>query len=289
MNVCPMSIFEGATSRLRSNERVGQVARSVIRLTRLLQSPFLGPRRFQAYGLGMVKSGTHSMAEIFKPHYRSAHEPEAADLIDLILEVDEGTRDPKDLAHYVRKVDKRWHLEFNSSQLNYYFIDLLVEEFPDAKFIHTWREPYSWLDSMINQQLARGCSESTKQHRDFRFGTRTGHPRQEKPLAELLGLYTLAGYWSYWSRHNQKILDSVPFERLLVIDTHEISAAIPRIAQFLDIPSGTLNVTASHAYKAKKHYHVLSTIDQNYLSETLEEHCGNLLAEFHTRRNLSLE
>ena len=46
----------------------------------------------------------------------------------------------------------RW-LELDSSALNYFFLDIFVDRFPESRFVLTLREPLSWLDSVFNQFL----------------------------------------------------------------------------------------------------------------------------------------
>ncbi len=262
--------------RLRSIETLGRVARPLLRGLRAARGPFLRRRAFHAYCAGMAKSGTHSIAGIFGGH-RAAHEPEAAELIDRVLAVAAGRGDDADLRRYVRQADRRLRLEMSSSQLNYFVIDHLVEEFPRARFILTVREPRSWLESMINQQLGRPCPERWRRLRDLRLGAPGGHPEAEQPLAEL-GLYTLEGYLSYWAAHNRGIVRRVPRDRLLVVDTREIEAAIPRMAEFVGVPAATLDAGAAHAFKTKKRYDVLKRMDRGYIERMLDEHCGALRA-----------
>lgn len=178
----------------------------------------------------------------------------------------------------MRKIsDKQLQLELSSSQLNYFILDILVSEFTQANFILTIRDCYSWLDSFINHQLSRNCSPEWKKLRDIRFKSgQFQYVQQKRPLEER-GLYTLDGYFSYWAEHNRKVLTTVPKERLLVVRTHEIAKAIEQIADFVDVPTNTLNAEKSHSFKTHNKFNILSEIDKDFLEQKVYQHCKVLM------------
>lgn len=242
--------------------------------------PLLQPRRFQAYCLGTAKSGTHSMAAIFRPHYRAIHEPENQSLIRMVLAAEKGIDHQEKLVQYVRNRDRNLWLELDSSQVNYFLLDVLLSEFPKAKFILTIRDCYSWLDSFTNHQLSRRCSPDWQKLRELRFGHGKFEYAEEEQILLQNGLYTLDGYLSYWATHNREVLAKVPQDRLLVIKTKDISQQLGEIADFLSIRPQTLNVDSSHSFKARKHFNILSEIDQEFLSKKVNQHCQSIMDQF---------
>jgi hypothetical protein len=250
--------------------------RRLLRIVRTVSSPFLRPRTFQAFGVGMAKSGTHSLSAIFRRHHRSAHEPEEDLLIEHILGVADGRISTVVVERYLTEADKRLKLEMNASLLNYFVLHLLVEMFGEARFILTVRPPLKWLESMINQQLGTPCPVRWQRLRDLRFGNPATIPAKEHALEER-GLYTLAGYLSYWARHNRDVLQQVPDDRLLVVETNRLASSIGRIAEFVGVPTSTLNAHDAHAFTAKRHFDVLSEMDQGYLEETADRICGDVV------------
>jgi hypothetical protein len=160
--------------------------------------------------------------------------------VDVILGCLAGRIDDEELRRFVIERDRRLRLDVDSSFLNIYLLDQLVELFPDAKFILTIRNPYAWLDSMVNQQLSRKRSPKWSQLRDsvFRPDLFT-HSNEELALKEE-GLYTLDGYLSGWTRHNRKVIDTVPKERLLIVRTDMISESIDDFAAFAGVSEGDL-------------------------------------------------
>ncbi|NBB85245.1 MAG: hypothetical protein GVY12_03350 [Bacteroidetes bacterium] len=242
--------------------------------------PILTPRRTQTYCVGAAKTGTSSIAAAFADRLRSRHEADDREIIGLIFQFRSGNIGNDDVKAYLRRRDRRLRLEIDSSQLNYFFLRQLVEVFPDAKFILTIRNPYAWVDSFINHQLGRGVSKEWKRLRDLRFQPeRFDHPPEEEALAKK-GLYTLDGYFSYWARHNEHVLETVPDSRLLVLRTTEITERANEIAAFAGVEPSAANQKRSHANKARSKFGVLAKVDQEYLAEKVETYCGDLMKQY---------
>ncbi|OGL42200.1 MAG: hypothetical protein A2043_06700 [Candidatus Schekmanbacteria bacterium GWA2_38_9] len=240
----------------------------------------MNPHKAHLYCVGTAKSGTHSIEAIFRGQLRSAHEAESNKVIDTILDVSAGRIDDEELRHYVLKRDRRLWLDVDSSQLNFFLLDKLVELFSDAKFILTIRNPYAWLDSFINHQLAYKSSDKWIQLRDLRFRPDIyTHSQGELALKEK-GLYTLDGYFSYWAHHNRTVIETVPEDRLLIVRTDKISECIEEIAAFAGVSKSNLNQEQSHTFKARAKFHLLDKVDQEYLEYKAKEHCGDLSDRF---------
>lgn len=259
--------------------------RTTDKLLSAISSTFLyrlmTPRNTHLYGIGTAKSGTHSIEAVFGDQLRSAHEPENIKIIDIILDHAAGRIDDTELCHYVLKRDRRLWLDMDSSQLNFFLLDQLVELFSDARFILTIRNPYSWLDSFINHQLAyKDISHKWIQLRDLRFRPDLYTHHAEELILKENGLYTLDGYLSYWAHHNQTVIDTIPENRLLIIRTDKISQHIEEIAAFAGISKSNLKQENSHTFKAKEKFHLLDKLDQEYLEQKVNEHCGDLMLEY---------
>lgn len=257
---------------------------TIARLKTLLLSKLLFrlryPRKTHLYGVGTGKSGTHSLAAIFSDHLRTAHEPERAKVIDVILAVSAGRINEEELRRYVLERDRRLWLEVDSSHLNFFLLDQLVELFSDAKFILTIRNPYAWIDSLINMQLGFERFKKWIQLHNLRFRPDLhAHIQLEAPLKEK-GLYTLDGYLAYWARHNRTVIDRVPKDRLLIIRTDKLAESMGEIAKFAGVSRSILNEERSHMFKAEKKFNVLRELDQNYLGDKMAQHCGDLIGEF---------
>ena len=249
----------------------------------ILSTPLLRliiPRKAHLYCVGTAKSGTHSIASIFGDQLRSAHEPESSEVIDMILDLAIGRIGDEDLRRYVLRRDRRLMLEVDSSQLNFFLLDKLVEIFPDAKFILTIRNPCAWLDSFINHQLSRQASDKWKKLRDFRFRPDLYTHSQAEQILKKRGLYTLDGYLSYWAHHNRTVIDTIPKDRLLIVRTDKISECADEIVTFSGVSGSNFRQGKSHILSNKPKLHLLDEIEREYLECKIKEHCGELMARF---------
>jgi hypothetical protein len=236
--------------------------------------------RRRIFCVGMAKSGTHSVAEMFGDGVRSKHEPTATELLRRILLFLDGRIAGEDLTSYIRERDKALCLDIDSSQLNFFVLDILVREFPTARFVLTVRDPYSWLNSFIDDSLRRTTSADWIRLRDVRFRRNTfRHPREEQALQEH-GLYTLDGYLSYWTMHNDKVLSSIPREQLLVLQTDQITERAGELADFAGVARSSIRLGRSHAFKNPQKFGILQKIDRNYLQRKVTLHCGQLMQRF---------
>jgi hypothetical protein len=225
---------------------------------------------------------------MFESTYRSAHEPEMDATLDAILDAQSGEGSTVDLQAFVTAQDRKLWLEMNSSQLNFFLLPALLECFPEAKFILTIRNPYDWLDSFINHQLSRPLEEEFdrdtarrwRKYRQMRFQREMDqhHPEDKKLLEK--GLFTLDGYLSYWARHNHRALSVIPPLRLLVVRTQDISQSPEKIAEFLGIPSSSLDTGHMHANRARERHGVLEELDPKHLDTVVDRHCQPLMNQF---------
>jgi hypothetical protein len=237
-------------------------------------------QRNRLYGVGTAKSGTHSIAAMFAAPVRARHEPDAPVAIRKILDRLSGRIRDAEFRRWVRARDGELNLDVDSSQLNFFLLDVLLEEFPAARFVLTIRDCYSWLDSYFNHSLQRASAREWIELRDRRFRPHLfKHPPEERVLKEH-GLYTLDGYLSYWAEHNETVLRQVPAGRLLVVRTDEITPMAQRIAVFAGLPRPAVRVEQSHAFRASVKHRLLERIERSHLEGRVQQHCGELMRRF---------
>lgn len=237
-------------------------------------------RKTRLYCVGAAKTGTHSIESMFNNMIRSGHEPDDQEVIDKIIKLSMGQISEKSMISYIRKRDNKLCLDVDSSQLNFYFISYIIKEFTDALFLLTIRDCYSWLDSFINHSLSRSTSKNWIKFRDFRFQADLfSHPPEEQVL-KLKGLYTLDGYLSYWAYHNNKVLDSILSDRLMVVRTNEITSKALNIANFAGLPKESVQTQKTHSYKNPQKYNILQEVPEDYLEAKVSKHCEPLMAKY---------
>ena len=77
----------------------------------------LRPRRFQAYGCGAGKTGTHSICNIFH-QYRTGHESDIERTVKLATAYLDGSIPDREVGQILRRRDWRLWLEMDSSLVN---------------------------------------------------------------------------------------------------------------------------------------------------------------------------
>jgi hypothetical protein len=239
----------------------------------------LYPRKFQVYCLGVPRTGTASIAGLFEKKYRARHEPEDLITAEKIVGYFNNSLDKTEMTSFVKKRDTSLWLEMESSHFLYFYLDILIQEFKEAKFILLMRDCYSWLNSYINHQLGRPLSVKSTfwtKLRDIYFKDNFKHSKQEHILAEK-GLYTLDGYLSQWKTYNQNVISWVPEDRLLIVRTSEIDTQTEKLENFVGIPAHSLDLTRSHLNVRTKGFDLLSKIDKNFLKEKFDFYCKDLM------------
>jgi Sulfotransferase domain len=238
-------------------------------------------RRARLYGVGLGKSGTHSVAEMFSGDLRVGHEAEAGELIGKILARHHGQLGEADFDAWLRARDGRLTLEVDSSSLNFWLVDFLLREFPDARFVLTIRDCYSWTNSFLNHWLRQPAADArwTGLH-ELRFGSKDGPFAQEEQRLKELGFYPLAAYLKHWTKHNGQVLEKIPSTRLLVVRTDQLRERALEIADFAGVPRSMVKLDKTHQFSNPSKQDLLRQIDRNFVEGEAERWCGPLMARF---------
>ena len=245
-----------------------------------------GPRKFRAYGAGPGKTGTHSLANIFESHYRSAHEAQARQTIAMLLRYRSGRASESDLRAFIRRRDKELRLEMDSAGYNPLMAAVIADEYPDAKFIITVRDCFTWANSAINQFLN---NPNAQQHwlewRESIFGS-LENCRYDEPEDVLRShnVWNLDSIYNVWASHYSAVLDSVAEDRILIVRISEIRNRLDDIAEFLGVSGKTLDPSRSMAYKAPKDFGLLAKVDPDVVNHRAQEICGSLMQQFYPDR-----
>ena len=250
-------------------------------LTPLSMRQRLQPRQFQLYGLGTARSGTTSLFNLFYDKYRAAHEAGHPRLLELIERVERGLGSEAEVSQFLIAHNRQFWLELDSSCFLALRANQLVRLFPEARFVITLRDCYTWLDSILNNHLEypRSASEDLRRYHDVLIRpTEYPHCRHDRAL-EPHGLHSIDAYLAYWERTNNELLLQLPKERRLVIRTHEIREKLNDIARLVNIDPATLTEKSGHANRsdAKR---MLALVDRDYVLERVEARCATLMNEW---------
>lgn len=232
---------------------------------------------FHAFCVGLPRSGTHSIAYIFDKHFAAAHEPYYKEAIINIIDWDRRKYSKKRMRKILSFRDKALKLDMESSHYLHHIIDLLVE-FPKSKFILTVREPMSWLESEVNQNYLTQDEDSWALLERFRY-SKYNYEHEFANLKQIKNIYPIRSYLSYWKDHLRNVLSSVPSDRLLVIDTFDISKQLNNIASFIGVDSDALDITKKHVGKRKSAFNLYDNVDRNKIFELVQSHCRKFVEE----------
>src|SRR6476660_6555972 len=222
---------------LRARRQVRRIGGHAARQLGLL--PWLLPRRTDVSCCGLSKTGTHSMAGLFKA-YRAEHHPDRDTRLELAIGLLQGKLAETKIERLLRRRDRALWLEMESSTLAGILIAPLARACPTKRFVLTVRDVYSWCDSWFDHNL------NFPEDPGFTYLDRVRlqpeafpSTRHDRPLQDR-GFFSLAAYFSLWSRHSHHVLDALPPKRLLVVRTHELLTRLQEIAVFAGVPVGTL-------------------------------------------------
>ena len=238
-------------------------------------------RRVRLYGVGMGKSGTHSLAEMLSGKLKASHEPEPGELIEKILARQNDALSETDFHAWLRARDRRLALEVDSSNLNFWLVDFLVHEFPEARFVLTIRDCYSWLNSFMNHWLHRPSVDARWAClHELRFGSKDAVFAPGEHRLKELGFYPLAAYLKYWAQHNEQVIAKVPPARLIVVRTDQLAQRAFEIADFTGLPRDAVNLNKTHQFSNPLKQDLLSQMDRSFLEHEVQLRCGPLMAQF---------
>jgi hypothetical protein len=241
----------------------------------------------ELYGVGTGKSGTTSLAAMFRPRFRAAHEAELAALLPLAAAATDGTHDPEEARATLRSRRARLQLEVDVAGALNPLVGDLVTTFPDARFVLTIRNCFAWLESRIDQR-ARIVEEPIAPAEALRAAELRvyGGPYSDGDvLLEQLGLPPMRGLLRRWAEANSRVFGAVPAERLLVVRTEDLDASHARIAEFAGCAASDL--VPAKANQRTVRTGALDALDQGALREAAEQHCAELMERFWGRRWLA--
>ena len=245
-------------------------------------------KKMHVYCIGAPKTGTMSVAEIFRKPFRAAHEPQPKESIEFVIAFRTGEIDRPEALDLLKLRDKLLALDCEAAHYLVFFAPLLVEAFPDAQFLFPIRHPRSWLRSVIDQTINSERDYLPEHHvqlRDLNYGpVSRKRPPEEKALGQYPDLHGLSGYLTYWADHHGRVLDAIPSGRLFLFETSELSSSLDEMATFLGIDSSYLIREKSHAHAAPQRHGVLDSVPSEYVDGLIAEICGSTISRLQSIR-----
>ncbi|HLJ68087.1 MAG TPA: sulfotransferase [Chloroflexota bacterium] len=237
-------------------------------------------RTFHAYNVSLAKCGTRSMAGIFA-NYRSLHEYLLPSTVRKVARWQRGEMSDSEFREFIRWRDAYNSLDIDSSSFNCYYVNVLVEEFPDARFVFVMRDCFSWLDSLLNMVFFGASLRPEYMLEDYMqkllgpaFGVELAQDENEMQ-ARLPAMVEHA--MEYWATHNDFVLRHLPPDRSLVLKLDDLAGSRPALASLVGIPADTLVVGMDRLNPARDKLHLLDTVSPTVVLDAFHRHCRPLM------------
>jgi len=235
------------------------------------------PRKFHCFVVGAEKTGTTSLHSMLKNNFRSGHEVDPQQTLQLAIDYQKGTLTKEQAGNILINRDQLLNLEMESAHHFAYICDILVEIFPIAKFIITIREPYSHLESRLNWNKTQSHPAWRNYINFFIEREHLGYEKEEILLREK-NLYSLDTYLKQYADHYKRVLNTIPIEKRIIIKTNELNYSTEKIAHFLDIDSRKIII--AHSKKNTGKERILDNLDQSFVRNKIWHNCKEIIKEY---------
>jgi hypothetical protein len=204
-----------------------------------------------------------------------------------------GKMSDKDFRHFVRYRDNVAHLEMDSASFNHFYLDVLADVYPEARFLFFIRDCYSWMDSVFNMYIGNGALAAStgiteqwmKDYTQFWLGVPANILQNPDEIRENAA-HCVSSMFHSWQVSNDRILELLPEGRSLILNTNELSNEIDTIAGFIGVSVEDLNINRKHSYKANKKYNILKSLEYDIVKTICDDMCSELMQRFFPRYEL---
>lgn len=236
-------------------------------------------RRFRLYALGLPKTGTVSIHALFGK-FLSGHEFWQWDTNQKFIQFTEQAIGRNEFREFLIMRDAAASLEMDSAYFNRYYINILSEEFADAKFVCLIRDPESWVRSQINYFIdtEKEALQSKRIDNGFPFDLPRGDQASRDELLLHIDDYIEVTFKS-WANAYRMILsqtEKISPERYCFIRTNEISQKLGAIAEFAGVSETNLIADKAHSNKADYRVDVLKMVSPVLIAQYYNRHCKEL-------------
>ena len=220
--------------------------------------PAAPERRFHLIGVGLAKTGTTSLASMFRP-YRWGYEFLFAETVERIVAWREARLDDEAMRAWVADRSEAGALEMDAASFNHYVVGMLAAAHPEARFLYTRRDPVSWADSFLNMLVRNGARLAARPWPAWQLALgRLMAPSFDPAafasadaLAEAvptLGPELLR----FWKVETARVEAALPPERTCIVETRGLSAQVGTLAAFVGVAPGTLVVAHENVGEGKR-------------------------------------
>lgn len=250
-------------------------AEEFIHLTKITRKP-----DFLLFNVGLARTGTSSMYSIFR-NYHACHEFRFKKTSTHIQKFQRQEISKQEFDDFIinRLYQEGLH-EFDSASFSHFYLPLLLNLFPNAKFIFTIRDCFSWVNSVIDYTMTRKWNKVwLREYISFYFqipdhliGNIPEFQKDQKQYIEKLLIQ--------WAVLNTKILEQLPSERVLILKTSDISKSLDKIACFAGVPVESLQQDPSHQNRSPQKLGTLQSVERDFIAPLYKRHCSRLMEKY---------
>jgi len=239
--------------------------------------------RFQAYVVGLPKTGSTSIATTFG-NYRTGHEWQLRELIGCALQRQrEGLSDDE----FLRRAGPRLQspaLELDSNTCHYLYVNVLARQFPHAVFLHSIRDVRSWVTSLLDMVLRKRLARRYVQIPYSDWGAEylawlTDGAYDLNPADPGDDSTSLVPLLRHWGQHMRTMSALLPQGRSLIIRTNDIQPRAGDMAALVGVPAASMRTDLGHANQTPLRLDRFTTFDSQALRHAYAKHCAGITAD----------
>jgi hypothetical protein len=239
-------------------------------------------RRLRLYVVGMAKTGTTTMADVFG-QYRSYHEIDRRRMVPTSARAIAGELSTRQATWEMRRRSIRFGLEVDSTWFLWPFVPDLRALYPDAQFVVLIRDCFSWLDSMVEHWIRTDSRGGPRNKQPLRRALFAGADApsaaaDDRALTER-GYPPVGAMLERWSTTYTTLIADDPEHRTLVLRTEDLDGAREQLAAFCRVAPSTL-ATSVRRNAATRREGLLAEVPVRHVIAEAERACGPVMQQF---------
>lgn len=237
----------------------------------------------KVFCVGLFRTGTTTLWEMFARSFRADHEFLIQEEMDIFQRCLSGSVTDDEVRAFVRERDAAKPLDLDSCGIHFGLLDILVDQYPEAKFILTLRNVYAWINSCVGKMygdfVGGWGSRAGRLVNCFSFLRNDELGTEDRSNAKIC-LEQLMKAWAWHSRRVQKL---VPSNRLLIVKTEDLSQSVNCIASFCGVDPASIDSLHCNPGQSTN---FLACFDSERLEELIQLHCSESMAEWYPGETL---
>jgi hypothetical protein len=242
-------------------------------------------RRFHVLTVGLPRTGSTSLYTLFT-NFRAGNEFMERETISQVVARHNGTLTAGQFEQYLRRRHCEGDLEMDAASFHHLYLEFLVREHPDARFIMTIRSPYDWANSYIkmimgwHQRFTAAAEPLPSWMEDYGvmlFGdfswSWVASPATVAERAEPLA----DAFIRHWAEANRRTLALLPAGRSLIIRTEDLSQSGGRLADFAGVPAASLT-DQHHSNRHPDRSDLLAGLGRAWVDQRAHDYGADVLA-----------